>query len=286
MSNTRVTIGIPAYNRPEGLKKAIASVLAQTYGDFVIIVSDDASPFCDLTSQMRLHGISDARIKYFRQKKNIGSEANFKFVLAEATTEYFAWLADDDTIEVNFLKTLVSVLDADESIALAMCDVTAVRSRTGDCWVERLTALRSDLDWPTTRNLLFSDLRLNTFYCLYGLYRSSLLKKIKFRVNSRWKKYNTDWEVPFLASLATKGRIVSINEVLKTYYFNEDSVYHKEKNTMTAFDRIILNFDLIFRLSGAALSSSLPPLDRVRLALSPWLVNLDRLSKKIVQKYR
>jgi glycosyltransferase involved in cell wall biosynthesis len=285
MSRAKVTVGIPAYDRPESLQRAILSVLSQNYPDFVVIVSDDASPSCDLASCMKSHGIDDDRIIYIRQGENIGSESNFKFVLSQSTTEYFAWLADDDTIAADFLKSLVAVLDADSSVALAMCDVDAVRNSTGERWVERITSLRSDVDWSSALEMLFSDQRLNTFYCLYGVYRSSVLKKIDFRVNSRWKKLNTDWEVPFLASVALRGRIVSIDEVLKTYYFNEGSVYHKELSMMTSSDRLLLRLDLMARVSALALSSTLPLTQRARLAASPWVVNIRRLVTKIFRRF-
>lgn len=284
VSGAKVTVGIPAYDRPESLRRAILSALNQTYLDFVVIVSDDASPSCDMALYMQSHGIVDDRIKYIRQEENIGSESNFKFVLSQSTTEYFAWLADDDTIEVDFLKSLVAVLDADRSAALAMCDVAAVRNSTGERWVERITSLRSDVDWSSALEMLFSDQRLNTFYCLYGLYRSSVLKSIDFRVNSRWKKLNTDWEGPFLASVAVKGRIVSIDQVLKTYYFNQGSVYHKELSMMTPSDRFLLRLDLMARVSAIALMSTLPFARRARLAVSPWLVNIRRLVQKITKR--
>ncbi len=270
MSNPKVTIGIPAYNRPDSLRRAIKSIMDQSYVNLEIIVSDDASPIGDLAEIMEDPMMADQRIRYFRQKKNIGSEANFKFVLAQSTGEYFAWLADDDTIEADFVKELVAVLDAEPDIVLAMCDVAAVRHKTGERWTERLTTIRLDANWPVIKKQFFNYPTSNIFFSLYGLYRTTMLKNIDFRICSRWKDLNTSWEVPFLASIATRGRIVCIDQVLKTYNFNEDSTYHQEIKHMSIIDNIVLGFDVLLRISESAFNAPLSVLDKMRYGLRPW----------------
>lgn len=92
-----VTIGLPSYNRPDGLKRALEIAINQTYQNLEIIVSDNCSEAAmKIKEIVELYMAKDKRIKFFRHKKNIGAFLNFQFLLKNATGEYFMWLADDD----------------------------------------------------------------------------------------------------------------------------------------------------------------------------------------------
>jgi glycosyltransferase involved in cell wall biosynthesis len=91
-----VSIGLPAYNRPEQLKKALESLIKQTYENIEIILSDDCSTDEKVKEICLYYSQIDKRIRYFRQKRNLGPEYNFKFVLDKAEGKYFMWAADDD----------------------------------------------------------------------------------------------------------------------------------------------------------------------------------------------
>src|SRR4051794_8575958 len=73
MSTVKVTVGIPTFNRSGLLKESIASVLAQTYPSFRLIVSDNASE--DDTSEV-VRSFGDDRIDYIRSEQNVGSIRN------------------------------------------------------------------------------------------------------------------------------------------------------------------------------------------------------------------
>ncbi|MFA6435937.1 MAG: glycosyltransferase family 2 protein, partial [Candidatus Gracilibacteria bacterium] len=114
-----VSIGVPTYNRSRFLREAIDSVLNQTYTNFELIISDNAST--DDTERLcKEYSNKDKRIKYFRQKENIGIDANFYFVLNEAHGEYFAWLPDDDLYSPQFIEKLLEGF-VDESVAGVFC---------------------------------------------------------------------------------------------------------------------------------------------------------------------
>jgi glycosyltransferase involved in cell wall biosynthesis len=107
-SSPLVSIGIPTYNRPEGLARALASALAQTYPNVEIIVSDNASPVDALFNTWP--PANGKAVHLIRQPTNIGAEANFCAVLEAATGEYFMWLADDDWIDPNYVAEGVAFL--------------------------------------------------------------------------------------------------------------------------------------------------------------------------------
>ena len=74
----KVYIGLPVYNGAKTIEKAINSLLAQTFKNFILVISDNASN--DETARIcKKFLLKDSRIKYIRQKNNIGASANFKF---------------------------------------------------------------------------------------------------------------------------------------------------------------------------------------------------------------
>lgn len=104
-----ITIGMPVYNGEKHLRPALDSLLNQTYRNFIIIVSDNAST--DRTGVIcSEYASSDSRIHYVRQTINIGAEKNFRFVLEQAKSEFFIWAAADDTRSPDFLDLNLSFL--------------------------------------------------------------------------------------------------------------------------------------------------------------------------------
>ena len=98
-----VSIGVPVYNGEETLTAALDSLLAQSFSDFEIIVSDNAST--DKTEEICLSFCKrDSRIIYVRQEKNIGAAKNFEFVLKKSQGRYFTWAAADDLRSSDFLE--------------------------------------------------------------------------------------------------------------------------------------------------------------------------------------
>ncbi len=102
-----VSIGCPTYNRPKGLRHMLECSIAQTYTNIEIIVSDNCSDGEETEKVVRELMQKDARIKYFKQPKNIGSFNNYQFLLAQAQGEYFAWACDDDAREPQFIESCI-----------------------------------------------------------------------------------------------------------------------------------------------------------------------------------
>jgi glycosyltransferase involved in cell wall biosynthesis len=99
----KVSIGMPVYNGQLYIRKALDSLLAQTFTDFELIISDNAST--DGTLEICIeYAKKDCRIRLYRQKKNTGALFNFNFVLDRAISEYFMWAAADDTRSPDFIE--------------------------------------------------------------------------------------------------------------------------------------------------------------------------------------
>ena len=102
-----VSVGIPTYNRPDGLERTLKCITNQTYKNLEIVVSDNCSTDLHIQKLVKSIQEKDSRVHYFRQKENIGSFSNFKFVLEQSTGEYFMWAADDDTWEDFYVAKLI-----------------------------------------------------------------------------------------------------------------------------------------------------------------------------------
>jgi glycosyltransferase involved in cell wall biosynthesis len=106
-----VSIGCPAYNRPDGLKKMLECLSAQTYSNLEIIVSDNCSQNEKIPEIVRELMQKDSRIKYFRQPQNIGLFNNYKFLIEQAQGDYFAWACDDDARHPQFIESCIQEFD-------------------------------------------------------------------------------------------------------------------------------------------------------------------------------
>jgi glycosyltransferase involved in cell wall biosynthesis len=121
-----VSVGIPTYNRPESLKRALAIITTQTYLDIGVIVSDNASPSCMVKEVVEEYSLRDQRVKYYRQDCNLGVLANANFVLKKSHGEYFMWFSDDDWRSPEFIEILVAELEKNNNIGMAFCDYSEV----------------------------------------------------------------------------------------------------------------------------------------------------------------
>lgn len=108
MSTPKVSIGMPVYNGSPFIREALDSLLNQTFTDFELIISDNASTD-ETESICREYAAKDPRIRYVRQPENRGALLNFQFVLDEAVGEYFMWAAADDMWSSEWIEELLPV---------------------------------------------------------------------------------------------------------------------------------------------------------------------------------
>ena len=102
-----ITTIIPTYRRPELLKRAIRSVLAQTYPHLQVCVYDNASGD-ETASVVAELAQEDPRIKYHCHPSNINASPNFEYGMKQVDTPYFSFLADDDILLPEFYETALA----------------------------------------------------------------------------------------------------------------------------------------------------------------------------------
>src|ERR1700761_7366285 len=101
MLNPTVSVVVSAYNRPEMLSSALASLLAQTYTHLEIIVQDDSTTD---DSQVAVEALADPRIRYTRNKPSLGTSANLRAGYRKCTGKYFCALNDDDLCHPDYIQ--------------------------------------------------------------------------------------------------------------------------------------------------------------------------------------
>jgi glycosyltransferase involved in cell wall biosynthesis len=122
----RVSIGLPTYNRPELLALVLECFLQQTFADFELIISDNASPDPKVRQLCERYANLDPRIRYVRQPVNQGAEKNFWFVYDQAKAPLFLWASDDDLWPVEFLERGVAVLEANPRASSWFCQIVNI----------------------------------------------------------------------------------------------------------------------------------------------------------------
>lgn len=121
-SSPPLAVGMPVYNGERYLEAAVRSILEQTYGDFVLLISDNAST--DRTEEIcRDLACGDRRIHYSRRDHNVGANGNFNHVVHLARELYaprwFKWAAHDDLCAPSNFEACIDVLEEQPDVVLA-----------------------------------------------------------------------------------------------------------------------------------------------------------------------
>jgi glycosyltransferase involved in cell wall biosynthesis len=113
-----VSVGLPVFNGEDSICQALDSLLAQSYSNFEVNISDNAST--DRTREICLSYCGkDERIRYHQNPVNLGILPNWRRVLELASGEYFMWAAHDDYWSPNYIETLLDCLLAHPQAVLA-----------------------------------------------------------------------------------------------------------------------------------------------------------------------
>lgn len=113
-----VAVGMPVYNGERYLEDTLRSVLNQTFDDFDLFIADNAST--DRTEEIcREYARQDARIRYTRNRVNLGASKNYAVCFEPARSRYFRWQNADDPIEPTLIEKCFEELEAHQDVVLA-----------------------------------------------------------------------------------------------------------------------------------------------------------------------
>jgi len=221
----RVTIGLPVYNGENFLRLTLTSLLAQTYRDFEMVISDNAS--ADATERIcGEFAARDRRIRYCRATENRGAIWNYNRVFDLSRGEYFMWASHDDLWATTFLEKCVAALDDDRRRVLALprvviidqhgCEIIADDARRNNDYEvmtdEAFSGRRENLEHDSPSRRFFGVL-VQTIRCqeIYGLIRTDALQRTGLH------RPFANSEKALIAELALLGKI---HEVPERLYFS------------------------------------------------------------------
>jgi glycosyltransferase involved in cell wall biosynthesis len=177
MTIPTVSIGLPVYHGENYLKAALDSILSQTFLDFELIISDNAST--DNTAMIcESYAKADPRVRFHRNERNMGGAWNFNHVFRISCGTYFQWACHDDVWTPTLLERCVEILDRNPEVVLCCTRTTYID--------EKGNPLRSLVGRPELcdrrahrRFGAFLKYHRNPNECnhVLGLFRSGVLKQ-------------------------------------------------------------------------------------------------------------
>jgi glycosyltransferase involved in cell wall biosynthesis len=208
-SGPRVAIGLPVYNGENFLRFAIDSVLAQTFGDFELIICDNVST--DSTPAIcAAYAERDPRVRYHRNPRNLGAAPNFNmtFKLVSPSVEYFRWISHDDIMVPDCLEKCVRALDAHPDVVLCTSLIGTIDENGTliSSYDSNLKATRTS-DRPSARFFDTAFRKHNNYDC-YGLIRRSALE------DSLMMPSYYGGEKTTVVELSVRGKFIQIPETL------------------------------------------------------------------------
>jgi glycosyltransferase involved in cell wall biosynthesis len=276
-----VSIGMPAYNSAGTLRASIDCLLAQSFRDFELIISDNASSD-DTWAIVQHYASLDARVVALRQEHNIGANGNYSAVFRAARGRYFKWASSNDWCSPHFLERCVDHLEVNADVALVAPSTRLFTETPSDA-----SDYESDMSFDAADAVerfvsVSQQLALNNV--LNGVVRTEVLR------STNLIEHYPGADVVLVGHIALLGKIVVLGEHLfyrrmdratATHLMSKDAVHrhHYPKRTARA---LFPNWRFIAGLVRAVGSSALPASDKWRarqwaLRLAYWrLTDLSR----------
>jgi len=232
-----VSVGLPVFNGEAYLEDSLKSLLAQTFSDFELIISDNAST--DRTQQIcRDYAAGDSRIVYHRNSENLGVVANEKRVVDLARGEFFRFAASDDLCAPSHLSACFAVLSQNPEAVLVYPRIQLI-DENGKPVEEYDEGL--DLQEPQPHLRLEHLLnRINMCNASFGLFRLETFRKLDAIQNF------PSYDVVYLANFSLYGKFIEIPETL---FFRRIYLDEKSGRRMSIHQRtVVMNANLSGKL--------------------------------------
>jgi len=202
----KVSVGMPLYNAAAFVREAIDSLLAQTFGDFELIISDNGST--DETDSICCgYAAQDSRIRYYRSADNRGAAWNFNHCVERARGEYFKWAAHDDICAPKFLERCVAALDDAGSQTVLAYPKSVLIDAAGSVVGPHESGLDLRSSAPHVRVRDFVR-RQNKANPIFGVIRSDVLRR------TRGFGSFPSADIVLLLELALFGRVLEVDDLL------------------------------------------------------------------------
>jgi glycosyltransferase involved in cell wall biosynthesis len=261
-----IGIGLPVYNAERYIVGAIESHLAQTFGDFELIISDNGST--DATQEIcRRYAARDARIRYHRAEVNRGLSWNHARAFELCSGEYFRWGAADDLPSPDLLDETHRLLSTEPRVVLCV-----PHTRNIDAAGTVVGELPRTLDLPTDDVVERAHAVLTRGYQMVfpqGLIRRSAM----LSTSRRWHYFG--WDFILLFELALRGRIAQTSTAYLQRRLHERQASRVQRDAKQGTREVEPSFRTRFLLPHwrwesermrAALRAPIPLTSKIRIA--------------------
>jgi glycosyltransferase involved in cell wall biosynthesis len=194
----QIVLGIPAYNDERYIEECLASVQRQTFTDFSVLISDDAST--DRTSSIcQRFAETDPRFVYVRQPATLGGIANFRFLLDATSSPFFAWVGDHDMLKPDYVQTHVEILRQNPVLGISFTYLEVIDEHGTHLRTERDQGTASRSEAGIVRYLWSAAIgaELGPFE---GVMRRDFIPPLAFRACPAWDHVflsNMSYRAPF-----------------------------------------------------------------------------------------
>jgi O-antigen biosynthesis protein len=204
-STPTVSIGLTVFNAEKYLKKTMESLLGQSFQDFELIISDNAS--IDKSSDIcREYEEKDSRIRYVRNQINLGSVQNITNVFQLSSGKYFMWASDHDLWDSDALTSYIDAFSTNKSAVLIYSPSTIIDETDKVIRVDHAVQdKKGNRTYQTFLDTITGRIGPNAF-C--GLFKAEVLKQASL---ARCFGFDTI----LLAELSLKGNFVELG---KSYF--------------------------------------------------------------------
>ena len=220
----RLSVGLPVYNGENYLAESLDALLGQSFADFELIISDNAST--DATEAIcRRYEKLDPRVRYYRQPINLGLAPNHNFVVEKARGELFKWASNDDLYARDLLERCVAALDEYHDVVLA---------HSWTAKIDTSSTVTGLIDYPLATSSLSAPERFRSMLFDsggdddYGVMRIDVLRRTAMKESY----HHADRTI--IAELALHGRFHQVPDWL---YFRRDHTSRAERACPTMRSR-------------------------------------------------
>jgi glycosyltransferase involved in cell wall biosynthesis len=220
-----LTMGMPVYNEEKYIAEAIESLLAQTYKDFALVISDNASN--DRTPAIcKYYAAKDSRITYVRHPKNNGSLFNFSYVLKRANTPFFMWCGGHDKWHPQFIEKLLPIIETEDLVLVYPKTMeTNMDGALGEIYEDDYTTVEKDKPYDRFSYIMRHIGKCNA---LHGIWGTKVLRDI-------YVDPVFGYDVIVLAQAAIKGKFKQQGDILffRRAMKREENKYQRQLPVIT-----------------------------------------------------
>jgi glycosyltransferase involved in cell wall biosynthesis len=204
-----VTIGLPVFNGEKYLERSLDAILAQTYENIELVISDNAST--DRTESIcRRYAAKHQKIRYSRNDANIGVFRNNNKVIELGTGEYFMLAGHDDLRSPEQIARCVAVLEENPQYVMAYVATTYIGENDEELDIKETVLDVGSTDVVTRfREIIRVDHKIEPGY---GLIKYVAMSNVRFG-------HYADSDRVLIAELGLRGPFYRISESL---FFRRD----------------------------------------------------------------